>query len=217
MAQFGPIAPAADSDPGRLLRAGSDKDHKAGIKKEVQNTYEQIKDKVLKEVAVANAEQLLLLDLTESDRELFLADLLPPGLNKDNVKDDVSVSGSPPYLYRVNTYAFLYNETTVVARIGDSGYNRHFFTGSSLNTGMLSTLDLLTKCGSVRGTAQGHSEGYKGDRLEDNKWGAINQIKRGETQDVDPRHCDMELQVDNYNESQKTLHTLIPKEIDFLL
>ena len=117
----------------------------------------------------------------------------------------------------MNTYAFLYNETTVVARIGDSGYNRHFFTGSSLNTGMLSTLDLLTKCGSVRGTAQGHSEGYEGDRTEDNKWGAINQIKRGETQDVDPRHCDMELQVDNYNESQKTLQTLIPKEIDFLL
>jgi len=189
-------------------------DYKDVIKNEVQNTYKQIRNKVKNEVK------------NEED--------LPPGLNKDNVKDDVTVQGSP-YLYRVNTYAFLYNKTTVVARIGDSGYNRHFFTGSSLNTGMLSTLDLLTKCGSVRGTASGtlygshlrdasiqvgadftfakNKEGRKGD----NKWGAVNQILRGETKDVDPSRCGMKLQVDNYNESQKTLQTLIPKEIDLTL
>ena len=189
-----------------------EKDYNDVIKEEVRDTYKQIRTKVLKEV-------------DEKD--------LPAGLKADIDKDGVKVRGSP-YLYRVNTYAFLYNKT-VIARIGDSGYNRHFFTGSSLNTGMLSTLDLLTKCGSVRGTAPGTlynsklKKPYTGEwadyteakdpqgRKGDNKWGAVNQILRGETKDVDPRHCKMDHQVANYNKSQKALQTLIPKEIDFLL
>ncbi len=123
--------------------------------------------------------------------------MLPAGLAKEAKDIKIGIPGVP-HLFHVNTYAFTSNGT-VVARIGDSGYNRHFFTGSSMNTGMLSTLDLLTKCGKVR----------------DIRTNATIKINVKESPDIEPKDCKAQNQVKAYNETQKKLQTLIPKEFEF--
>jgi len=153
------------------------------IKGEVASIYGDIRKKVLNTAKVGKDEQKL-----------------PPGLRDtpEKILDKIYVPGSTPYLFSVNTYAFERNGT-VIARIGDSGYNRHFFTGSSLNTGMLSTLDLLTKCGAVRSTSV---------------LGALYQTELNETKDVSLEKCTNTQQVSNYNKSQTFLQSLIPKEVN---
>jgi len=119
-----------------------------------------------------------------------------PNLQTDH-NEDIKISiPDAPHLFHVNTYAFNSNGT-VVARIGDSGYNRHFFTGSSMNTGMLSTLDLLTKCGQVRD-------------IRMNPRGN----PRNKSPDVEPNECKADEQVNAYNKTQRDIQTLIPKEFE---
>jgi len=68
-----------------------------------------------------------------------------------------------------------------------------------MNTGMLSTLDLLTKCGKVR----------------DIRTNATIEIFVDESPDIEPKNCKAQNQVKAYNETQKELQTLIPKEFEF--
>jgi hypothetical protein len=121
-------------------------------------------------------------------------------------KEDIKISiPDAPHLFHVNTYAFNSNGT-VVARIGDAGYNRHFFTGSSMNNGMLSTLDLLTKCGQVRDIRMNPRNRYR----ETSRYPKFVR----ESPDVEPDECKADEQVNAYNETQKDLQTLIPKEFE---
>jgi len=115
-----------------------------------------------------------------------------------DLKEDIKISiPDAPHLFHVNTYAFNSNGT-VVARIGDAGYNRHFFTGSSMNTGMLSTLDLLTKCGQVRDIRMNPRRCF-----------------RDKSPDVEPNECKADEQVNAYNKTQRDIQTLIPKEFEY--